>query len=138
MPLTEPHPGISFPEGAEALDMARAGLKAFARMADHWELTIDQQRLILGGMPRTTYYGLLRGTMHSVHRDILERLSLLVGIWANLEILIPSAEASAAWMRRPHLDHRFDGRSPLDWMLQGTVAALVDVRRYLETWRFGW
>ena len=138
MQLAATHPAPSFPEGAEALDMARVGLKAFIRMADHWELSVDEQRRLLGGLPKTTYYGLLKGTVRSVNRDTLERLSLLVGIWANLEILIPHPEASVAWMKRPHLDHRFDGRSPLDWMLQGTVAALVDVRRYLEAWRFGW
>ena len=138
MPLAEPSASQRFPEGPEALDMARVGLKAFARMAEHWELTVDEQRLILGGLPKTTYYGLLKGTMHSVNRDTLERLSLLVGIWANLEILVPDPGASKGWMRRPHPDHRFDGRSPLGWMLQGTVAALVDVRRYLEAWRFGW
>ena len=138
MPLIEPHSSIRFPEGSEALDMARVGLKAFARMAEHWDLTLAQQRLLLGGMAKTTYYGLLKGTMRSVNRDTLERLSLLVGIWGNLEILIPNPQASAAWMKRPHLDHRFDGRSPLGWMLQGTVASLVDVRRYLEGWRFGW
>jgi hypothetical protein len=63
MPLIEPHSSIRFPEGSEALDMARVGLKAFARMAEHWDLTLAQQRLLLGGMAKTTYYGLLKGTM---------------------------------------------------------------------------
>jgi len=138
MLLAQPDASPRFPEGAEALAMARAGIKAFARMAEHWELTIEAQRKLLGGLPRTSYYGLLNGTARSVGRDTLERLSLLMGIWANLEIMIPNAEASKGWMLRPHLDHRFGGLSPLGWMLQGTVASLVDVRRYLESWRSGW
>ena len=117
--------------------MAGAGLKAFARMAGYWGLTVDQQRRILGDLPKTTYYGLQNGSARSVTRDTLERLSLLVGIWANLEILIPDPVAATAWMHRPHPDHRFGGASPLAWMLQGTVAALVDIRRYLEGWRAG-
>ena len=126
-----------FPEGPEALAMAQAGLRAFARMAESWGLSIDQQRRILGDLPKTTYYGLLKGSVRTVSHDTLERLSLLMGIWANLEILIPHPEAAALWMRRPHPARAFGDRSPLDWMLQGSVAALVDVRRHLEAWRFG-
>jgi uncharacterized protein (DUF2384 family) len=135
MAFTAPDP--RYPEGPEALAMARAGLKALDRMAAHWHLTTDQQRLLLGELPKTTYYGLLKGTGRSVSRDTLERLSLLLGIWANLEILLPNPEASGRWLQRPHPAHLFGGASPLGWMLQGTVASLVDVRRHLEAWRFG-
>jgi hypothetical protein len=103
-----------------------------------WRLTVDQQRLLLGRLPKTTYYGLLKGTSQTVAHDTLERLSLLMGIWANLEILLPNPEASGNWMTRPHPAHAFGGGAPMDWMLRGTVASLVDVRRHLEAWRFGW
>lgn len=118
--------------------MAQAGLQAFTRMAGHWSLTPEQQRRLLGDLPKSTYYSLLRGTNRSVSRDLLERLSLLLGIWSQLEILIPNPEASLQWLTRPHPAHRFGDGSPMDWMLQGTVAALADVRRYLEGWRSGW
>lgn len=135
LPLLSPE--LAFPEGPEALELARAGLRAFGRMAEAWGLGIDQQRRLLGNLPKATYYGLLKGTVHSVNRDTLERLSLLVGIWGDLETLLPSAEASVGWLTRPHPDRRFAGLPPLGWMLGGSVAALVDVRRYLEGWRFG-
>lgn len=136
---THPAPPSSpvFPDGQEALDLAGTGLRAFARMADFWDLNVDQQRTLLGGLPRTTYYGLLNGTARSVSRDTLERLSLLVGIWANLKPLLPDDAAARNWLERTNPDHRFGGLSPLGWMLGGSVAALVDVRRYLEAWRLG-
>ena len=134
LPAKQPN----FPEGPDGLILAQAGLKAFARMAEHWRLTVDQQRLLLGRLPKTSYYALLKGTGGTVAQDTLERLSLLLGIWANLEILLPNPEASSGWMTRPHPAHAFGGQAPLDWMLQGTVAGLVDVRRHLEAWRFGW
>jgi hypothetical protein len=136
--LTEPSPPASYPSGAEALDLARTGLTGFARFAEIWGLTVDQQRHLLGGLPKATYYGLLRATIRTVNRDTLERLSLLVGIWIDLEILVPDREAALEWLRSPHPDARFAGASPLAWMLQGSVSALVDVRRYLEEWRFSW
>ena len=136
--LTEPTLPAPYPGGAEALELARAGLTGFTRFADMWGLAVDQQRHLLGGLPKATYYGLLRGTIRTVNRDILERLSLLAGIWIDLEILVPDREAALDWLRRPHPDPRFGGASPLAWMLQGSVSALVDVRRYLEEWRYGW
>jgi len=134
LPVENPN----FPEGPDALVLAQAGLKAFARMAEPWNLTVDQQRLLLGQLPKTSYYALLKGTGRTVAQDTLERLSLLLGIWANLEVLLPNPEASRAWMTRPHAAHAFGGESPLGWMLRGTVASLVDVRRHLEAWRLGW
>jgi len=126
MALTHQIPVQRFPDGREAVEMAQAGLKAFTQVADRWDLTVDEQRVILGNLPKTSYYGLLKGNARSVNRDLLERLSLLMGIWANLEILIPDAQASASWMKRPHPGHRFAGHAPLTWIMQGTVAALVD------------
>jgi hypothetical protein len=130
-------PSRPFPTGRQALDLAKAGLRGLAGIGEHWGLTVEQQRVLMGGLPRTTYYALLNGTARTVSPDTLERLSLLMGIWGHLEILIPNPQASLAWMRRPHPDHRFGDHSPMAWILQGTVAALVDLRRYLEAWRFG-
>jgi hypothetical protein len=126
-----------FPTGRQALDLAKAGLQGLDRIGEHWGLTVDQQRILLGSLPRTTYYAILNGTARTVSADTLERLSLLMGIWGHLEILIPNPQASLGWMRRPHPDHRFGDHSPLAWILQGTVAALADLRRHLEAWRFG-
>ena len=125
------------PKGRQALDLAQAGMRGLARMGDHWGLTVDQQRVLLGDLPKTTYYAILKGEARIVSKDTLERLSLLLGIWANLEILLPNPQSSLAWMQRSHPDPRFAGHSPLAWMLQGTVTALLEVRRYLEAWRFG-
>ena len=45
LPLASPR--RTFPEGPEALELARAGLRAFGRMAEAWGLGGDQQRRIL-------------------------------------------------------------------------------------------
>jgi len=117
--------------------LAQAGMRGLARMGEHWGLTVEQQRVLLGDLPKTTYYAILKGEARTVSKDTLERLSLLMGIWANLEIMLPNPPSSVGWMNRTHSDPRFGGHSPLAWMLQGTVTALLDVRRYLEAWRFG-
>jgi hypothetical protein len=129
---------VRFPEGPDAVETARIGLQAFVRLAGHWALTVDQQRRLLGDLPNSTYYAIRKGTHRSASGNLLERLSLLLGIWADLELLVPNPEASVQWLKRPHPGHRFGTGSPLDWMLQGTVAALTDVRRYLGAWKSGW
>jgi hypothetical protein len=74
------------PKGKLALDLAQAGIRGLARIGEPWGLTVDQQRLLLGGLPKTTYYAILKGGVRSVAPDTLERLSLLIGIWGNLEV----------------------------------------------------
>jgi hypothetical protein len=127
----------ALPRGLQAAAMVQVGVRGLARIAEGWGLGVDQQRHLLGGMAKASYYGLLKGSLRTVPAGTLERLSLLLGIWRDLENQVPDPALAAAWLRRPHPDPRFVGLSPLDWMLQGSITALGDVRRYLEAWRFG-
>lgn len=117
--------------------MTQVGMKALVSFAKDWKLTASQQCQVLGGIPRSRYYRVLNGTEKEDLDDVLERLSLLAGIWRDLEILSPNREASTRWMTVQHPDLQFGGGSPLEWILAKGDSGLADVRRYLETWRFG-
>ena len=54
----------TLPKGRQAMDMAEAGMRGLARMGDHWGLTVEEQRILLGGLPKTTYYAVLKGQAH--------------------------------------------------------------------------
>lgn len=69
--------------------------------------------------------------------DTLERISYVLGIFKALRILLPRAEARAAWLRNPNSDPEFGGASPIAVMTEGKVANLYRVRRYLDGQR-GW
>jgi uncharacterized protein (DUF2384 family) len=129
-PVTQPE----IPEAAQA----RAGLKAFARMAEHWRLNVDQQRRLLGDPPRSTFFT-WKSEPHRARlsRDTLERLSTLLGIWKALQILFPQPERADAWLHKPNSAAPFGGRSALDRMLDGNVGDLHVVRRYLDAVRGG-
>lgn len=118
--------------------MAAAGLRAFERIAAAWGLTVDEQLVLLGRPPRSTYFAWRKAPERAqLPRDTLERLSNLLGIWKSLQILLPDAAAADAWVRQPNTAPAFGGRSALERMLAGNVSDLHLVRRYLDGVRGG-
>jgi hypothetical protein len=129
---------ILSPERAPAAtaQMAAAGLRAFARIAEHWGLTVEQQRCLLGAPARSTFFAWRKAPAQaSLPRDTLERLSNLLGIYKSLQILLPDEAAADAWVKQPNA--AFGGRSALDHMLAGNLSDLNAVRRYLDSVRGG-
>ncbi len=118
--------------------MAAAGLRAFARIAEAWGLTVDEQLKLLGEPPRSTYFAWRKQPEKAaVSRDTLERLSNILGIYKSLQILLPDAAAADAWVRQPNSATPFGGGTALDRMLAGNVSDLNLVRRYLDGVRGG-
>ena len=118
--------------------MSAAGLRAFARIAELWQLTVDEQLCLLGQPPRSTYFAWRRHPDQArLPRDTLERLSNLLGIYKSLQILLPDAAAADAWVRQPNAAPLFASSSALQQMLAGNLSDLNGVRRYLDSVRGG-
>ncbi|MBP6251750.1 MAG: DUF2384 domain-containing protein [Rubrivivax sp.] len=118
--------------------MAAAGLRAFARIAEAWGLSVDEQIRLLGEPPRSTFFAWRKQPEKAkLTRDTLERLSNLLGIWKSLQILLPDTAAADTWVRRPNAAPPFGGRSALEHMLGGNLSDLNHVRRYLDGVRGG-
>jgi hypothetical protein len=136
----EPSPRFGA-QAAAAVDpqhMAAAGLRAFARIAQAWGLSVDEQLLLLGQPPRSTFFAWRKQPdKAALSRDTLERLSNLLGIYKSLQILLPDPQAADAWVRQSNTAPLFGGRSALARMLAGNVADLNLVRRYLDGVRGG-
>ncbi len=118
-----------------AVAAAAAGLRAFARIADLWRLSVAEQQALLGIASRSTYFKWRKDAHARLPRDTLERLSYLLGIYKALQVLLPAAQAADEWIRRPNEEPLFGGRSALDRMLSGNVADLYLVRQYLDSQR---
>ena len=119
-------------------ELAAPGLRAFERIAQAWQLSIDEQLCLLGQPPRSTFFAWRKNPERaSLPRDTLERLSYLLGIWKSLQILLPDAGAADAWVRQPNAAPAFGGRSALARMLAGNVSDLHAVRTYLDGVRGG-
>jgi hypothetical protein len=123
---------------------ARAALKWFdtMRQKDEWDLTIDEQTELLGGVKRRTFQEwkkrALNGEPVELSRDTLERLSLLLGIYKALKVIAPDSRMDVAkkWFNQPNTNPLFSGKSPKEFLLSiGTMESLYKVRRYLDTAR---
>ncbi len=126
------------PTDVSAARMGAAGLRAFARIAEQWGLTVDEQLRLLGEPPRSTYFAWRKQPERAgVSRDTLERLSCLLGIYKSLQLLLPDPKVADGWIRKPNAAPVFAGRSALARMLAGNVADLYAVRNYLDAVRGG-
>lgn len=113
-------------------------LETFSRIAHLWQLSISDQRALLGSIPESTYFKYLKNPQSvRLSPDTLERISHVLGIFKALNVLLPRHESADTWIRRPNDAPLFKGRSALDYMLNGRFEDLIAVRRYLDAMR-GW
>ncbi len=115
-------------------EQAQAGLTAFFSIAEEWGLDNDGQRLLLGSPGRSTFFAWKKSKQGSLSRDVLDRLSYILGIYKALHILF-SDRTALQWIKNPNSAPLFNGRAPLEYMLSGQLVALADVRRYLDVAR---
>jgi hypothetical protein len=112
------------------------GLRTFLAIADLWNLSEEQRRLILGYPSRSTYYSWLKAVRE--HRgvtldfDVLTRISAVLGIHRALGVLFDREAEGVAWLRGPHSAMVFGGKPPLDLLASGSQDALLTVRRFLD------
>lgn len=64
----------------------------------------------------------------------LERISYILGIWKALQILYTDSSVANSWIHRVNADSTFQGRTPLQVMLERKLVGLADVRQYLDGW----
>ena len=123
---------------------ASAALQWLHKMsgADSWNLSVEEQVELLGGVPKRTYHEwkrrALAGEPVELSRDTLERLSLLLGIAKALQIIAPAERQELAyrWFTSPNQNPLFQGLSPKDYAItRGTMDALYTVRRYYDAAR---
>ena len=140
MPASEAHARKQASPAAPSMaDMSAAGLRAFFNIARDWGLAIDEQIVLLGSPGRSTFFKWKNAPNSArLSRDTLERLSLLLGIYKALQILLPEPSAADGWIKRPNSAPPFGGASALNRMLAGNVSDLVAVRQYLDAMRGGW
>lgn len=111
-----------------------AEMEAFLEIARRWELSTDEQIVLLGTPGRSTFFK-WKKEGGSLPQDTEERLSHILAVWKALRILFTVDERGDQWMRRSN--EFFDGQSALDIMLRGRVSDIYTVRQYLDAQRGG-
>src|ERR1700761_2601750 len=111
-------------------ELAATALTAFFNIGSAWGLSAEDERILLGSPPRSTFFKWKSEREGSLSADTLERISYLMGIYKALHILLPTAEAADAWIKKPNAAVVLQGRSALERMRGGRVMDLADIRRY--------
>lgn len=127
----------SLPQTLPDADLGGAALRTFFKLAERWGLRIADQRKLLGDPPESTFFKWKREQGGAPGRDVLERVSYLLGIYKDLQILFTDPAQADGWVHRPNQATLFGGQSAMQRMLSGNVADLYVVRQYLDAQR-GW
>jgi Protein of unknown function (DUF2384) len=121
--------------GFDPEELGEAALTAFFNICAAWGLSAEEERVLLGSPPRSTFFKWKSERSAKLSPDTLERISYVMGIYKALRILLPTQEAAHAWVKKPNTARGFGGKSALERMLAGRVIDLADVRRYLDAER---
>ena len=110
-------------------------LRSFFNIARAWQLSVHEERGLLGWPPASTFHKYKSGDAGVLSFDTLTRISLVLGIYKALHILYAEAALADRWMRLPNSNPLFGGRSPLEFAVDAGVDGLFQVRRLLDSRR---
>lgn len=109
---------------------------------DRWNLTSEEIAALLGGIKVETYQDMRHraasGLPITMTSDTVERLSLLLGIWKALQLLVPHERPDLAltWFNKPNSSPLLNGMSIKHYLLENnTLEGFYVVRDYLSSHR---
>src|SRR6476469_9959347 len=126
------------PEPEVRRRLSAPALRTFFNIAAAWQLTVQEQRALLGWPAASTFHKYKAGDHGALTFDTLTRLSLLIGIYKSLQLLYPEPAFADRWPRMPNSHALFGGRPALTLMTDGGIDGLFRVRRLLDSRRGGW
>ncbi|TCS67122.1 antitoxin Xre-like helix-turn-helix domain-containing protein [Primorskyibacter sedentarius] len=119
-----------------APDRQAVALKAFARIAEAWSLTL-REAAGLADMSESTWKRAKKpGYAGDLTQDQMLRLSALVGLFKSLELYF-NEPISRDWVKLPNSGPEFDGARPVDAMISGGLPKILRVRAYADALRGG-
>ena len=114
-------------------ELSPLAIEAFLKMVSIWRLENRDARQLLGGIPNDVYNQLKTGSIKTLDQDKLTRISLLLGIFKALNNLyFEELEFADTWVTALNNNAIFGGKSPLIYMVQGGLPAIILVRQLLE------
>jgi hypothetical protein len=128
-------PPADLTASADRTRLTPAAVQGVQLLASAWRLTVEQTCALLGEVPASTWHSWVARPPRDLGVDRLTRVSYLLGIHQALHVLYPDSPLADEWMRRPNTNALFWGRSPLDVVLHGGIAAMDRTRALLDARR---
>ena len=124
-----PHNGRQ-KDQADLERLSGPAIRAFFKIAERWGVAGAEQQALLGGISRSTLQRWKGEQDALLTVDQMERISHLLGIHKNLQVLLPTT--ADGWVKRPNSAPLFGGRTALELMVAGGITAQREVRVYLD------
>jgi hypothetical protein len=116
--------------------LSPAAIRGFIKLGGLWNLSTEDQLAMLGAsVSRTTLFEWKRADPPRgvLNEDQLMRISLLLGIYEGLQrIWGRNPREADAWVTRPNAGYPFFGKTPLAYMREGGIPAMVMTRAYID------
>ena len=113
----------------------RVAWKALQNLVRRFNFTETEGKVLMGEMPRSTYLKGLHKHEGKLNRDQKERISYLLGIYKALRILFTDSAQALTWIDRSNTLPPFNGMTPKQYMLEGSLVRLAEIRQFLDFWR---
>lgn len=111
-------------------------VKAILRAFSQWELT-NQDLADLFDVPIATWNRMKSGTFKGkLDQDKKTRASLIVGLFKGLRLYF-NGPLTYGWPKRSNTDAIFGGKTPIQFMIEGGIPAMIQTRRYIDGLRGG-
>ncbi|CAN7572565.1 DUF2384 domain-containing protein [Agrobacterium tumefaciens] len=111
-------------------------VKAILRAFSQWELT-NQDSADLFDVPIATWNRMKSGTFKGkLDQDKKTRASLIVGLFKGLRLYF-NGPLTYGWPKRSNTDAIFGGKTPIQFMIEGGIPAMIQTRRYIDGLRGG-
>ncbi|MDO6536267.1 antitoxin Xre-like helix-turn-helix domain-containing protein [Alteromonas stellipolaris] len=104
---------------------------------DRWKCSLIQKYAILG-IPKSSYHRYLEEP-HSISlsKEQLERLSYITNIHQTLRVVFSNAANTYDFMKMENHNPYFNGRTPLSIIDKGSLDALYEVFKWIDSMKKG-
>jgi Protein of unknown function (DUF2384) len=132
-----PAPLVDFNSVDERKRLSGSSLIGFFKMMEIWKVRDEDARMLLGGISNGPFYEMKKNPKGKIlDVDRMFRVSFLLGIFKAINIL-HGQELADEWVRLPNRNAMFAGKTALQYMIDGGLPAMQNVRRLLDGRRGG-
>src|ERR1700730_6765411 len=90
---------VDLGDAAARSRLSAPSFRAFVSTADYLGLSIMERCRLLGDLAASTYHRWVERAAPSLSRDVMERISLVLGIVRGLRLLFANDDAGKRWLR---------------------------------------
>jgi len=121
------------PTSTDLDPMVNVGLRTFFNIARLWKLTPEQEATLLG-LPNheilTSRHD--EAYLSQIDQQTIMRISYVLGIYKQLNTLLPTPANADSWLSEPNSEALFNGNSALDFLLKDPDKHLPLLLAYLK------